>query len=293
MLQNQQTNQTSFWRFILPLFLIVLIWAFYIAANIISRSYNICPPKGICIPGIIKYIVDNGTILSLAIYSFILWHKTVKASMAKMTFLFFAFAHCALFVAATVYNSTYNILHLAHSKYPVFWSSIDDVFFTGYLFFVFLFFLFILLNKKINITRPIKIYITIVWLMGILSITSFYDIKWNFSLFFSINTFYELVEKILEILCLIVSVICIIKAKNSGIFYVAIGILISIITEIILAFGVLSQKYGLGGIIENGWVLGELLSFYGLIILRNHKDLNNVNAWINKKIVSVAIANKI
>lgn len=284
MLQNQQINQTQSWRSILPLFLIVLIWAIYITANIISRSYNICPPKGICIPGIIKYIVDNGTILSLAIYSFILWHKTAKGSMAKITFLFFALAHCALFIAATVYNSTYNILHLAHSKYPVFWSSIDDVFFTGYLFFGFLFFLFILLNKKINITRPLKIYITIVWLMGILFITSFYDIKWNFSLFFSINTFYELIEKILEILCLIVGVICVIKAKNRGIFYVAIGILISVFTEVILAFGFLSQKYGLGSIVENGWVLGELLSFYGLILLSTHKDLNDVPAWISKKI---------
>lgn len=120
LLTNARDHYSRLLETIYPCALISLIWLAYFGANLIfnhSAAWF----------GVVKFIIDNGAILALAITSFILWKKSAKESATKIAFMLLTIANSSLFIAATIYNGAYNILHLPHSQNTLLVNSLDDI----------------------------------------------------------------------------------------------------------------------------------------------------------------------
>lgn len=265
-------KQPTFFRSILPWISIVALWAAYIVANRMAGS-----AAGM---GGLKFAIDNGLILLIAGYFLFLWCKAEDNLYPKLAYILLSIAHFSLFTAATVYNTTYNIFHFSRSEFAKFWSSVDDLFFTWYLVFGFIAFLIVLLNARIKARSQFIFYIPIILIAILLIAISTYGIQWNSNSSSVVATFYNIVERVLEILVIVAAFFCIAASRNEGFSYVSIGFFISIATELVLAFGVTSQNYGVGSVIESGWVLGELLILYGVILLYKTGSFKTINQWL-------------
>ena len=269
-----EVRKARFWSAILPWCLIGLLWLVYFVANLMSQSFG-------ALTGIIRVVIDNGMILALAIAFFVLWRKAGKATTSKTVFVLLLIAHCSLFITVTIYYGIYAILRLSHAQNLFFFSILDDIFFTGYLLFSFLALLLIFLSSKLDTKKSIRVYVPVIFTAVILFVISFFDIKWNVNSSSIIATVYNFAEKILEIACIIVASCCVATSKNKGVFYLTTGLLVSVIIEVVLAFGMFSQKYGVSSIAESGWILGELLSFYGVVILFKSDHLSRASSWLS------------
>lgn len=258
----------------LPLVLIGAIWAAYLIAYSVVHQNN----WGWVIPS----ATNNGMLFVLAFSFFSLWRKAETGSMAKILFGVFVISRFFVFGSIAIYYGIRYLLHLPHLT--TFWSALNDIFFIVDLILVSLSFLLILLSAKVDAKKSITIYIPVVFVAIIFFSISFYVVKWNpadvpVTMATWSTSIYAIVEKTLDMLCIVVAALCVALARNKGIFYLALGFLIGIATEVVLAFGMFSQEYGVGSAFEGGYFLGDLLAFYGLILLSKSKHLSNVRAW--------------
>lgn len=265
-------NKHALFSKTLPLLLIGLLWTAYLVTyssiNHTNWGWALFP------------ITNNGFLIVLAVSLFALWQKAQKASMAKHLFCILFVSRLFVFGDSSIYLVIRHLLHLDHLTQ--FWSSIDDALCIVGMALVALSLLLILFSTKINTKKTISMYIPaalfVIMLIGI----SFYAMHpsdapitvaaWSTSI-------YAVIEKTLEITCIITAAVCLVTAKNKGVFYLVLGLLIGVATEMILAFNVFSQEYGVGSIFESGFILRNLLMLYGLVLLSKSKDLSDAHAW--------------
>lgn len=250
----------------------IIMWAVYAGIYLAIKPYAV-------IAGSFAFLFVNGLNVVLLILFFNFWKQAEKDGLAKRIFLFFVLAHTFVLVDSCTYHIMYNILHIPHAQAPVFWWSLDNIAYIGFLLFKLLAWISILLAIKFSAKKSGLTWLPLILVFGTILLITIHAIKWNTGASVAMSI-YDFADKLLEVGCMIAVVFGLVAAKNKGFLYFAIGSLINVATAITLDFGEFAQGYGLSSAIETFWVLGNLLMIYGLLNLSHAKLTNNVQTWV-------------
>ena len=88
--------------------------------------------------------------------------------------------------------------------------------------------------------------------------------------------------KTLEVIGFSIAAICLAISRNRGVFFISLGFLIACGSDLIIDYGIFSQKYGIGSMIETLWVLFYLFLIYGAVNLKQTGAyLNEPQSWVS------------
>jgi len=245
----------------LLLFSLVGCWVIYTILYVVLKNL------GLSLSGVLSSVII--VILDLAgfYYAFWLW-KSAKGRARKI-FGFFAISCIAALIADFIYFVLYNILHLSHEGISTWLLSTYNIPTILFLIFRFLAFGSILPQIKFYQKKIANflIYTPIVIAITVISAMFFLLSKFNYQVF-SVAKFYDWSEMILQLACFVIALLCLVVAKNRGVFYLAMAYLIDVLAELIMNTNLFSQSYGTQSLIETLWFLDSVLLIYGLIYLK-------------------------
>jgi hypothetical protein len=264
------TIKKSFQTSVLPW---IATWLVYMVLYSMARSQQAI------LAGTIQFFAINGLSAIIAICFFRFWLNMRPQETSKRIFLFFALSYLFILIDGFTYHIMYNMLHIPHQQAPLFWVSLDNIAYIGYLSFQILAWTSILFAVKFKTKKSIAVYLPIILMLSLVTFIGVYTVKLD-TIAVSLKGIFDFSDKLLEIGCLIAIAFCLAAAKNKGFFYLAAGFLINTVFGIVMNFGLFSQAYAIGSIIETGWVLSRLLMIYGLIELFRSHDFNNVRSWV-------------
>lgn len=255
------------------IFSIAIIFAIWVAY---TGLYQVFQSHG-AMSGILEFISVNGLNAAVTIYFWNFWKTTHKGSSSRIILLLFALSYSVMLVESCTYHAIYNVLHIPRAQVPIFWMSFYNTLYAVYLllqFFAWSTILsMIIVDHKKSYLKHVPISFSIIailfvcfYILGGRAQTSFLGI-------------YDFSGRLLEIIYFFTVILCLIACKNKGLFYFAVGILISEAASLGMDFKLFSQGYGLNSFLETGWVLGKLFMLYGLINLSN-SIIEDARAWI-------------
>ncbi len=238
-------------------FFIVMVWAIYCAVFLDINQFD----QFKIYTGWVLLSVSAALTFVSVCYAFWIWCNSV--GRAKRIFAFITLA-CALdFVSNGIYQFLYNLSHFSHDSVSSLLISSYNLPYIGFLLFQVVVWLALLSKAKFYRGR-IKgalFYLPFVLIVFVLSTVFFFPFAWNLK---SITVYgaYNLLELFLQIAVFFAALFCLTVTKNRGIFYLAVSSIIIVTSDLIMNFGLFSQRYGVMSFVENGWVLGELLRIY-------------------------------
>jgi hypothetical protein len=253
-----------------PLMVIFIIWIAYTALYQVLKSY-------VSIAGTLEFLMVNGLNAVLAIYFWNVWVGVPKHSLSRKILFLFALSYSVVLVESSIYHAIYNVLHISKEQISFSLRSFYNALYVIYLFFQFLAWVAIFAALKDDSKKSSTFYIPSFFVLLVMMIVSFYTIIWTSGQ--SSFGIYDFSEKLLETMHLIMVILCLILCRNKGLFYFAIGILISALSSFVMTFELFAQGYGVHGFLETGWVLGRLFMLFGLIRLSN-TGIEDARSWL-------------
>lgn len=229
------------------------------------------------VSGILEFLMVNGLNAAVAIYFWNSWKSVNQDSSSKKILMFFALSYGVVVIESSIYHAIYNVLHIPRSQVPLFWLSFYNFLYVVYLLLQLFAWAAILSMVRKNQKKPVSLSLPVLSVILAIVFVGFYILRGSANLsFFGI---YDFSDKLLEITYLVMVILCLITCRNKGLFYFAIGILISESSSLLMDFGILSQGFGAHSFLETGWVLGKLFMLYGLIRLSS-TAIEDAQAWL-------------
>lgn len=241
----------------------VVVWMIYVLCYTLAKFYGI------------THVFFGGVVLSVnlildgVMIFYACWLFQQSIAKTKLTFGLFLISFLCLFGHHAIYHVLYSILQIPRVQVTVFWLSAYNILYFGYLLFQMSAWIVILSSLKSGEKKSVFLYIPVAIIMLVTLCIYIFSVQWGSSASKLIG-FYDGFDEIFELVGFITATICLVIAKNRGIAYLAFGYSIRIVAELALSFGLFSQAYGSGSIIETVWVLGIIFMIYGLFFIKRH-----------------------
>ena len=273
--QNRMEHLLSSMPFILAL------WGVFIVLYVLLKLVPADDYSGWV--GFLYYMVVITTSTCYAIWAWRNSEPTAKRIIGYLALSFF----CIL-CTALVYQLVFNVLRIPHSAMSNLALSLYNVPYTGFLVLQLLGWGGILyINNKGKSGLSPTLYTPVI-IISLSCLSLFFLIFGAFNLQnwsegrFLLSS-YDLIQAFLQIISFSVAILCLSITKNKGIFYIAISCLLITAVDTVLNFGIFSQSYGTGSILEIFWILGCLLSVYGLVSFKKEGAFkSSPKTWMYK-----------
>jgi len=275
------------------------------STNLSNKKYSIVPFVIWAIyfltQTFLKQMVDNKLYLDIlqlieVPFLFIAFFTTIKLSSnvkdrdTKKVILYFALSFLSIALAASIYDTTYRVLHLDRELVAPIIRIADNILYTFYLLFP-----AIALYKILGINNWIsnrkQIFPVLLILMFV--ICAFFVLPAPMASANIIVQTCTVLQQILRPIDVFLAVIFISISTNKGMTAVIIGYLISIVVDMFADFGFENIKFGIGNIILTFWVMAALLYVFGIAYLRKTSNENLTLKNLIYSCNSVKVANMI
>lgn len=275
----QNTTQSQKSNFI-SVTLILIAWIAYATLTSIFKQHEATK----FVAGILATLGDTG--LNLAIVAICIWLWRNAAKEAKLLFMFFSLSFAFVTIPNAVYHLIFNVFHiqapyfdttnnlilLHHIPYMfclIFefaaWMSVAVYLFSSHL--------------KLKNYTPIIFVVSLMLLMFIW----IYGWKFNFKEAAMFSKVYKIYITSFYIVNFTIAALCLAACRTRSIFYLALGYIIIVGTDLIMDFGFMSQGFGIGSLLDNVWFLGILFMLYGLLDFKKTKDYKlNPKHWVSE-----------
>lgn len=218
-------------------------------------------------------IIFDGIMLFYACW---LWKKS--SGIIKLTFGFFAVSFLCILGVHVVYDTLYSVLQIPRLQVPVFWLSTYNIIYLAYLLFQIAAWGCIFSTLKISEKKAVFLYIPVAILMLVTLFIYIFSIQWHSSMS-QIIGFYDDFDEILELVGFIAAMLCLVIAKNRGVYYLALGYSLRLLGNLVMSFGLFSQMYGASSAIETICTLGTILMAYAMVLIKRN-ELYVATPWI-------------
>jgi len=249
----------------------------------------------------LKQVVDNKLYLDAlqlveVPFLFIAFFTTIKLSFVikdrntKKVMLYFALSFLSIALAASIYDTTYRVLHLDRELVVPIIRIADNILYTSYLLFPAIA-LYKILGIHNWVSNQKQIFPVLIILVFV--VCAFFVLPAPMASDNIIVQTCTVLQQILRPIDVFLAVIFISISTNKGMTAVIIGYLISIVVDMFADFGFENIKFGVGNVILTFWVMAALLYVFGIAYLKKtsdeHLTLKNLIYSCN----SVKVANMI
>ncbi len=262
-------NQTKVQHQSISVFL--FSWVVFAAVYIFLKNYT--PLQNIA--GIPLSVAVIGSIIVAFIYGVRVWRKST--GKAKLVFGFFVLSFLCILIYGSIYQVVFNVLHLTQVPLPSLATLCYETIYFGFLVFQLLAWmcLFPKIDSAAKNRKDMVLYIPLAIIL--LYTFSMYIIIVKLEIFS-----YDSLYNILGFSSFILAMLCLASARNKGIFYLALGFLVSKSGGLIMISGTFAQKFRTGSPMETLWILGVLIMAYGLMNFKPNEICNtSPNIWIH------------
>jgi hypothetical protein len=254
----------------------MLIWAVYITFYIFLKNQQSLHLG----TGVLSFIALMGLDIFLACYAFRLVIISTDKS-AKRIFYFLAVSFVCLFFDDLIYSVLYSLMQLPRAQAPVKWVLLDNLFYIGYLFFQFLAWINIFIKAK-SPENKFSFYMPVLFITGCIGFVFVLMLK-NNMVQFTGGGIADNVETFLHLITFVIAALCLTIANNKGVFYLAVGYLVGIASDLVMDLGLLGQTFGINSILETSWIFTLLFMGYGLLSLNKSESYKKpVDTWVYK-----------
>jgi len=251
----------------------VAIWALYTICWMVAKSY--APAS--TVSGII--ILSSNLIVDIVMisYAFWLWRNTPAPGKSIFGLLFTSLL--CLLATDVVYNILYNVLHIPQSLAPISWAFVYNILYFAFLLFQFLVWISVLLTLKPYERRFIFLCVPVIIILLATFLIYIFATQWNPESL-TLISFYDGWDEIFELISFFAAALCLITAKNRGIFYIALGYMTNMGASFVIDFKFFSQAHGANSTLETVWTLGAIFTIYGLILFKKNLWYTQTGSWI-------------
>lgn len=229
-------------------------------------------------------------------FLFIAFFSTLKLSSQivdremKKVLLYFALSFLSIALAASVYDTSYRVLHISRDVVNPIIRISDNILYTCYLLFPALA-LYKMLEIKNWCANKKQIFPILIILVAVLF--SFFSLPSPMASDNIIVQTCTVLQQILRPLDVFLAVIFISISTNKGMTAVIIGYLVSVVVDMFADFGFENIKFGMGNIILTFWLMAALLYVFGIAYLKKTSNENLTLKNLIYSFNSVKIANMI
>jgi len=216
--------------------------------------------------GILITSVESLLDIIIAVYAILICNNTTDK--IKLVFLLFACSFLCDCISSAFYNFDMYVLQLNYLKISFFSSSMYHIPYLGALLLDFCAWTIILRNiktHKIQIKPKILQYFPLCLvstLFVLITLWQYTPIKQH--ILFAPSLIYDYIQFIFYATNIILVFLCAVMTKNTGIFIIACGYMISLATSLGIDFGMTARPFNDKNILEFGLVLGTIFMLYGI-----------------------------
>lgn len=216
-------------------------------------------------------------------YALSLWHRTTDKT--KNFFGLISIAFISNFLVACIYTSIFSILHISHDNVHELLLASYNIPYIIVLLSFFLAFGNVFSKAKIYTKKrgnffsyvPVIVIITVI-------ITLFFSSHSANPHSSTLGKFYDISDLVLQLAGAIIAVLSLIISKNKGLFALALGYTVFIVSELIMNVDAFGQSYWTGSFLETMYFLSCVLSIYGLVYFKKSSTFQqNPIEWTYSK----------
>lgn len=242
---------------ITPVILVVVgIWILYTIIYGFLREN----PLTINIYGYMPFFFLSALDIVAIVFAIHLSRKATDQYTKKISLLFII-AFCASFFDDILYNLTNNILHLPKESIPSWLPFADNFAFIIDLGCLTLIWIKFFTNFIQHSKNPGKL-ISSAWILTAVFLIWTILTKWQG--ISASDKIFNVIEGFLYLTGTMFALFCLIKTKNSVLFYTSLAFCIGRISDFIFSYNLVAQQYDIGSMLETVWVIVLLLYVYGL-----------------------------
>lgn len=266
---NSQTK-----KFTPMLIVFIVIWALYTVLYGVLKNNPLTANFYGLMPLISLSILD----LAAIIYAINLWKKSTDVD-SRMIFILFALAFLFSFADDILYNLNANILHIPKGSSA--WVSVfDNLVFIGDLLFLSIVWLKVFSSFRKQ-SKNSKTYATLAWILTAVLLIWSIVTQWHDQAI--ADKIFSVTEVFLCFVGFVFALFCLFTAKNRGLFYTSLAFSIGRISDFIFNYGIGSQQYAIGSMLETSWIVVLLLYVYGLSQFKTERTyLDEPLKWVTK-----------
>lgn len=251
----------------------MIAWGIYALCYTLAKFYGV------------THVFFGGLVLSvnlvldglLIFYAGWLWKQST--AIIKLMFGLFAVSFLCVFGTHVIYHVLYSVLHIPRTQVSSFGLSVYNILYFGYLLFQVSAWITLLSSLKSGERKAIFLYVPAAIIILVTLCIYIFSVQWGSSASKLIG-FYDGFDEIFGLAGFIAAMLCLVTTKNRGILYLALGYSLKMVGNLITSFGLFSQAYGSGGIVETVFILGTVFMVYGLFFIKQNRLYSCIDPWV-------------
>jgi len=251
----------------------LMVWFCYMAFYEITKLFNVTN----FISGWLMFF--GGFATSMLIGGYSAWFILRTSSKIRLTFILLLISSLFLLTNGSIYHYLYNVLHFTRAQVSITLFSTYNLLYLGYLITQVAVWISILATLPPQERRSTFFCVPATVIVLAAFLIYIFAVQWNITSF-SLIGFYDGLDEILQLFSFVAAALCLITSQNRGLTYLALGYLIVRIAGFVMGFRFFAQAYGSGSIAEAGWLLGDVITIYGLYLIKKTSVFLQNTPWV-------------